>query len=108
MNIKKTLTVAALSAFAVAGAYAQEATKDDVSIADSIVSTKTREQVKAELAEALKQGGRQAVFAGEATYFPADRSAQPGRTRAEVREEAIKAMQERRRSNVVDEYNIGG
>ena len=52
MNVKKSLIVAALSAFAAAGAYAQEVSADDLAFPAKATSGKTRDEVKAELAAA--------------------------------------------------------
>jgi hypothetical protein len=101
----KTLIAAAFAATFAAGAFAQEATFDDANFVAQAQSTKTRAQVLAELQQARANGTY--VAGGEATVF-ADAPAVSQRTRAEVREETIKAMAERRASHRIDATQIGG
>jgi hypothetical protein len=61
----RTMIVAAFAALAAAGAFAQEGTQDFQP--SSIASTKSRAEVKAELAQAQRQGGLSAWYNEAAT-----------------------------------------
>ena len=106
MNAKKSLVVAALSAFAAAGAFAQEVTAEELAFPANVPSTKTRAEVKAELAAAREQG-RLSVFSGEATEFPQERATATARSREDVRKETISYLRQNRFSQR-DDSNIGG
>lgn len=106
MNAKKSLVVAALSAFAAAGAFAQEVTAEDLAFPSSVASTKTRAQVKAELAAAGAEG-RLAALSGEASVFPQEGATAVTRSREDVRNETISYLRAHRFSSL-DDLNIGG
>jgi len=84
MNRKSALLASVLAAAAF-GVAAQEATP----IPDAPQSTKTRAEVKAELAQAQAEGF--AIRGGEATLF-ADQGVVGTRDRAEVRAEAAQLL----------------
>ncbi len=84
MNRKSALLASVLAAAAF-GASAQEATLFD----DAAQSTRTRAEVKAELAQAQAQG--LVVSGGEATVF-AEQRVVGNRERAEVRAEAAQLL----------------
>lgn len=107
MNVKKSLVVAAVSAFAAAGAFAQEVTAEELAFPSSVAATKTRAEVKAELAAARAQNGRLSVFSGEATAFPQEQATSVTRSRADVRNETISYLREHRFPSR-DDQNIGG
>lgn len=89
MNAKHILTAISI-VFGATGAMAYEPTQFD-----DVPSTLTREQVKAELAEARQD--MRVVVGGEATEFILDHpSVAVARSRDEVRAEAIAAAREHR------------
>ena len=106
MNVKKSLIVAALSAFAAAGAFAQEVSADDLAFPAKTTSGKTRDEVKAELAAAREQGNLP-VFSGELSVFPSERTTGVARSREDVRKETISYLRQNRFS-AADETNFGG
>ncbi len=99
----KTLFAAILSTTFAVGAFAQEATADDVNFVAKAVSSKTRAEVRAELEQARNEGTY--IAGGEATIF-ADAPKAGERTRAEVRKEGIAAAAARRNAPV-EAWNVG-
>lgn len=100
----KTLIAAALTATFAMGAFAQEATADDVNFVARAQSTLSRAQVQADVQQARANGTY--VAGGEVTVF-ADAPVVTQRTRAEVRNEAIAASAARRTSHTIDAGQIG-
>lgn len=100
----KTLIAAALTATFAMGAFAQEATADDVNFVARAQSTLTRAQVQADVQQARANGTY--VAGGEVTVF-ADAPVTSQRTRAEVRKEATSASAASRTSHTLDAGQIG-
>ncbi|MCW7539395.1 DUF4148 domain-containing protein [Aquabacterium sp. A7-Y] len=105
MNAKKTLIVAAMTAFAAAGAFAGEANDFDQTWTREAQSLKTRAEVKAELAQARAQGEQLAVFSGEATVLPAQAATATARSREDVKQETASFL---RTQPSAAPINVGG
>ncbi len=104
MPTKNALVALAIT-FAIANAYAQEATPLEQSTAAAAPSMKTRAQVRAEVLAARERGEVIPALAGEATVFPDQAAAT--RRREDVRRQTAPALPERHLQRP-DATRVGG